>query len=453
MSKPLIQNSESFFCPVYPNVYWSLKPAIEAHLNPRSPTATNTDERLWERYNRVRSNYLEKKALKYLDQALKHAQVYQNLKYEVEEDDQLKQVELDGLVLLDSALFLLEGKAGTVSLPARRGAKERMIKVLGELVEDAYKQALRAKHYIQQTGNPTFYLEDGTVVKIDKDKINRVFLVTVTLDDLSAFTTNLYKLQEIDLFKESEFPWTVALSDLRVISEIVEFPSQIVHYLERRHRLNELGFAEAHDELDWFGYYLMEGLYFEDINRQDKPFIFNLLSYTTEFDDYYFYRTGQRKTPASKPTQPMPDLLRKVLAELEAAHPEGYLRATCTLLNMNQETREDFADKFTALREQTLKDQQLHDFTLGFSGPSFGITCMFAPVHMAPYLEDRLAKYCILKKYQTKSDLWIGLGNVADMPDLISLLYIHDAPWEYDEDLEKTVKKYLPPLTSRQDGN
>jgi hypothetical protein len=204
------------------------------------------------------------------------------------------------------------------------------------------------------------------------------------------------------------------------------------------------------EELDWFGHYLAEGLYFENGDEQaEKPLIPQLLSYTTAFDDYYLYTTGQRDTPAPRPTQHMPDLLREILTELEANHPDGYLNAACVLLNMSGETRESFAEHFLSLRSQTLGDRRFHDFTIPFSEPSFGITCMFAPAEKSPKLGDRLFKYCTLKKYQTGCDTWIGLGCIADSSEFVSYLFISSIPWQYSEDLENLVNEFLPPLDSQ----
>ena len=70
-------------------------------------------------------------------EALKHAEVYRSLVYHVFEEGVLKEVELDGLLMLDSALFLVEAKAGSLSPPARRGARKRMVGDIKELVEQA----------------------------------------------------------------------------------------------------------------------------------------------------------------------------------------------------------------------------------------------------------------------------------------------------------------------------
>src|SRR6266581_4587465 len=90
--------------------------------------------------------YVEKKALEYLRDTLRPDQAYQSLKYWVTEEGEHKEAELDGLLVIDSALFLVEAKAGSITQPARRGAAASLQTDLQKLVGDSYSQALRARN-------------------------------------------------------------------------------------------------------------------------------------------------------------------------------------------------------------------------------------------------------------------------------------------------------------------
>ena len=445
MLKPFVRHADYFLRPVKDLSYWSLRPAIEALLKPNNTGVVNRNQTLWARYDAIRADYVEKKALEYLRNALRPDQAYQSLKYWVTEQGERKEAELDGFLVIDTALFLVEAKAGSVTQPARRGAAASLQTDLQKLVGDSYSQALRAKKYIQEMDQPTFCLSDGSTVKVPKERIDRVFLVSVTLDALDAFVTNISQFPEFGFFEENDFPWVVSLTDLRVISELVEFPSQFIHYLTRRLRINEHGQAQAHDELDWFGTYLQDGLYFEDmLDEKDAPDMIFVQPATTNFDDYYFYITGQRKTPVPKPTQPIPEIMRQMLLELESYRPSRYLEVAYTFLDMSFTARENFVDLFTRQRESTLQDQQLHDFTFQFERGDTYITCMFASRMHAHELEKRLAHYCALKKYQMKSNLWIGLACIVDEPSLLQGSIVLQGPWEYDAEMERQEASSFP---------
>ena len=70
------------------------------------------------------------------------------------------EAELDGLILLDTAVFLVEAKSGTLTEQARRAAKKGMKHNVERLIQEAYAQASRAKDYVQSSDKSTFRLSD-----------------------------------------------------------------------------------------------------------------------------------------------------------------------------------------------------------------------------------------------------------------------------------------------------
>jgi hypothetical protein len=70
-----------------------------------------------------------------------------------------------------------------------------------------------------------------------------------------------------------------------------------------------------------------------------------------------------------------------------------------------------------------------------FERESMHITCMFAPFEYARELEERLANYCTLKKYQMKSNFWIGLVCIAGEYALLQGSIVLQDPWKYDTEM------------------
>ncbi len=231
---------------------------------------------------------------------------------------------------------------------------------------------------------------------------------------------------------------------------MMEFPAQFVHYLCRRLRLNEIKRISAADELDWFGHYISEGLYFEKFEQSSFDF-FRLQAYTTEFDDYYLYETGQRETPAPKPVQPMPERLRETIRELETVHAPGYSEVVCKLLALDSETREQFAKQFDRIRALNRSDGLKHDFTLVFEQEESGISCLATSMQHREEAFRRLSVYSALKKYQARAKEWLGILTVGDEPDLVHQWIMYRFPWSPDEKLEAAVAS-LPSSTEGQEG-
>ena len=447
MRKPFINRGDRYICPVINSAYWAIRPAIEGFWNPQSKTKITSGDSIWQIYLKSRANYLESTSIACLARGLKFSTAYQNLKYDVVNDKGEKiETELDGLITLDNALFLIEAKSGSLSLPARRGAPS-VKEDLTKLVEEAYLQALRASNYITNSETPVFRLHDGSELVLEKNKYNDIFLITVSLDDLDTFVTNTYLLKEFGLLRsDNQYPWAVALANLRVISEISEFSSQFVHYIKRRLHINELGWVNAHDELDWFGHYLLEGLYFDHLKKNhDEKFVYNLLSYSWIFDDYYFYITGQRKTPVDKPSQTMPAIMRQVLTELDNKHDNGYLRVACCLLDMSSESREELFNAVQILQKKTLKDREIHSITMPFIDGDFGFAYFICPSEFRHTFPDHFIRYSILKKYQTKLYRWVTIGCISDTPSWVDYFVVVEGQWAFNEDLDADSKRLLEP--------
>jgi len=441
--KPIIHYDNKYICPVPHLIVWSIRPRLENLMNPDSGISVNKDQRVWEKYQAIRSEYVEKTALELFQRLLKPNGCYHKLFYPIKKNGKVETGELDGIIILDNGLFLIECKSGSLTDPSKRGAPRRIESDLKKLLADSHYQALRAKEYITTEKEPIFRLKDGAEVKVDKSKIDKIFLVTVNLEPLDVYTPVLYEVAKLGIFGSSDYPWAISLLDLFVISELVEFPSQFVHFILRRLRINELAKMEANDELDWFGHYLTDGLYFEGIDKQGINFV-NLLTYTTSMDDYYSYITGQRITPAPKPAQNMPQLFKEIISELEECRPQNYLDIACTLLDISGKDRAKISEFIEKLNEKANKDNNIHDMSLFFKNGEIIITYMCGKKISEKELSKRLCSYGLIKKYQMKSQLWIGLGSTLSGSKRIDCWKVKKGNWKYDERLEKLVNTHMP---------
>ncbi len=448
MQRPFIKHEAKYWCPVLQSTYWAFRPLVEELWNPQSKiNIVSNDTAIWQIYQKTRATYVEETALKYLSNTLKFSKAYHGLKYDLFNDKEEKiEAELDGLLILDNAIFLMEVKSGNLSEQARRGAKKGMKDDVERLVEEAYAQALRAKSFIQNSEKPTFRLSNNKKITIDKSKINEIYLITVSLDDLSVFVTNTHLLHDLGFLQSHEYPWAISLTDLKIISEIVEFSSQLVHYIKRRIHLIDLEWVNAHDELDWFGHYILEGLYFDNLKKdKNDKFVYNLLSYSWIFDDYYFYVTGQRQNPVEKPKQDMPKAMREILSELDYFHDPGYLKVACTLMDMSGETRQELFKVCQKLKMKSLRDREIHSYTIPFVDGDFGFAFFFLPYEQRHRFPNYIANYSLLKKYQTKLYNWVTVACIVDTSRWVDYFVVMEGPWEFDEILDKEAKEYLQP--------
>ena len=458
-SRPLIQigkdehplvDGDAFFCPVPQGLLWALRTNLEAGLNPapgrdlaplQHPNATDAT---WERYERARSRYAEARTLELFETLLPGATTYQGLKYDAPDSaGDVSETELDGLVLYDDTLFLIEVKAGTLSPPSRRGAPDRLAKELGDdLLGEGHRQALRAKAYVEGSDAPVFRAVGGVTHSIDMTKVRRVFMVVVTLEDLAAYTANLHHLFGTGLLaSDTDLPWAVNIYDLETLAELVDSPSVLVHFLARRLAKDAEGKTLMTDEMDWIGSYVHTGLDFSAQTGGDPDVNVIVPSATTEIDDYFYFAHGPRETPAPKPAPPLPYPLSAIITELERSGQQGILPFTQVLLDLPHETRDTIATKIQACHQRAVATGKLKVFSAAPPSEDFGITYIAAP-RGTPMgkLQSTLDGFVPTRKYQYRKERWLGIAAVAGVGRYVHLVLYNDAPWERNEQLDAALE-------------
>jgi len=313
----------SYYVHLVTKLLWAIRPNLEHVLL----SQLNTKEK----YSRHRSIFLETKTLELIARCLPGATSHHDLIYRAaDKEGKDTNYQLDGLLTYDSILFLVESKSGSISPQARRGApslEEDLEKVIGE----AHDQALRALDYIQSASQVTFDVRQEGQISIRREDFSRIILVTSSLDTLSAFTPDISELSNLGVVRDRDFPWAIDLLDLYVIAELIEFGPQLIHYIQCRVGLISQP-VRSFDELDYLGHYFKFGLNL-DYEMSSNPTNVAITSHTADFDDFFRFQMGQRKTPATKPAQELPADLREQVLSICRAQDPGYVELVCAMLD------------------------------------------------------------------------------------------------------------------------
>jgi hypothetical protein len=429
--KPLVKLGEVYLCPNPRLLLWSVKAQLEAVL-----TSNEAPPRLVSRYARARAAFLEGEVLALLQQALQPSIAQQGLKYKYGGEG----CELDGLLLHDCNLFLIEAKSGSITAAAKRGGVLRLERHLEELLGDSHAQVERARKYVLESERPEFTTPSGSSIVLDRGKIRNIFTVTPTLEPLNIFTACLTDTARTGIFMQGPLAWAVSIADLRVITEVIEFPSQLIHYLLRRTRMNELGWIQSLDELDLFGYYLKRGLYFEDV-VEGHPHQLFVTGSTDEIDRYYEQLGHSSKKQPRKPRQIMPKTLRTMLEDLEKWRAAGYSAISCALLDMDARTRRQLSKYMDGARSRARERNGIADGSLILARAGIGVTCLAAPAEEAEKGWLRLKRYCELKKYQTHLRVWIGLLSVLDRRGIVHGGGMMEGLFERTDGMDEVIRE------------
>lgn len=430
--RPLIKDADGRYLCVSPhNLHWGLRPTLEQKLK-------QAGQGPFKRYDRHRSRTIEHRAVAALAKALRADWAHEGLEYEVFEDGEPKRPELDGLVRLDSALVIVEAKASSMRASARRVAPLSFKEWLEDEVSAAAQQARRAKQAIVDAGAPVFDSE-GRSMQLDLQDTHHVFEVIVVLEDLPAVGPSTWLLADAGILPKEPIPWVVSLHELEVICDVVARPSELVHYLQRRQRMDETRRAWAMDELDYFMHYLLFGLFWPEPpdGTLDTAPPEQLLSHAEKLDAWYMYERGQRKAPVEKPHANHHPKVAALLDCLDQQDAAGRLDAALALLDINGKERRKVVDLVEKLKRRSQLDGLWHDASMIFK--DFGITIMSCAPAQSPDLAERLAMYCTMKKYQQKAESWVGFGCWEGPSDAVQCAFVLWGPWAPDPELDRLV--------------
>lgn len=304
-------------------------------------------------FPRQRAKALDDIAVRHLVALLPGARAHTNLFYD--------EAELDGLVLFDDVAIVVEGKAGGMSVPARRGDVRRLLQDIKNNVEDAWRQGARARAYLVDNDESVFRDERGDViVRVPPGSIRDVVIVNPTLHELAGHASQLGALRALGLFPEGELPWSVYINDLRVIAETSDNPAVFLHYLEWRSRLPLGEGVVVWDEIDLWGSYLF-GERFGPLADGDNVVIANS---SIDFDAYYEGIAG-RGPKSKRPGKFLQEPVTNFVVRMAAERPPGWRSAAGACLDLSIPELAVAAVKTQELAEEAARDQAIVGFDAG----------------------------------------------------------------------------------------
>lgn len=399
-STPIIQVRGGYILPVASSMLEALRPRMEDLLQ-------QAEDGAWTRYLKRRAEFVEEEAVRRLSDALPGATGSTGLKWKSTSDES----DLDGLVAVDDFSLRIQAKAGRMHAATRRGAPDRMKKNLAELIKEASRQ-----HSALGTALAS---ESASSIGLGKyrtalEEAPFQIEVIICLDDVTVWSTQSQKLREIDVLpSDRPIPWILSLTDLMAVTDLLD-GAQLLLYIIRRLRLEAIGKLVAHDELDWVGHFIDQGLYFEDIfNGPNAPDEYRLTTFTEQIDSWYFTRDGSRTTPAPKPRQPVPPRLGALLRRLENERPAHWTIASMSLLMGNDESRQ--------LWDEAIVRAGQRQFTTGWSNTtqvfgSVAVTYLMDLRNAGRQFASQLEAYIDQKMEQPGTNNWVALGDAGRGP-------------------------------------
>ncbi len=242
--------------------------------------------------------------------------------------------EVDGVVVYDDVVIVIEGKGAPLRVAALRGSVDKLVGQLRELVTEGSKQLDRDRSHVLGNDPARFYDASGRcVLEIARSSVRRCYQMLPCLDGLGDVGTALPRLAALGVLDETARPWIVGIADLNAVIDVLDKPAEFIGYLEFRERwTGEPGLVVA-DEFDLLALYL----YQVDLSARLAmlPEDGQLLHAPSQavFDAWYDGLAGNGPV-ADKPRIKTTPRLRRFVDEVQRTKPEGWLATTTAALQV-----------------------------------------------------------------------------------------------------------------------
>ncbi|MDD3607715.1 MAG: SEC-C metal-binding domain-containing protein [Candidatus Moranbacteria bacterium] len=369
--KPFIEVNGRFYHFLHSGFEDKLTEIIEDDLFSKMPTKAGNIIKL-------RSERLEMNALDLLKKILCPEMIFKNLYYP-DPNNSKGQAELDGLIVVDDLLFLIECKAGGMSESAKRGAPDSLTKDISNLIIEGQRQAERAEKYIKCKEEVDFYDSSGKTsqCKIQIKNFRRIFRIVVTKEPLGWVGAQIANLSILEPSLSSSPPWHVSIVDLQVVSDIFEGLSlQFVHYLEQRLIAAKKTDLQQYDEIDHLALYLSLNVYHSGHPLEGKEMsMITYGGYAKKIDIYYADKYADQNS--KKPVQELPKNFGSLIQGFSNSKLKGRFEAASFLLNMDRQGRDDIEKSLIHL-DSRVAQQKIPSVRIPLKESFQGLSITFA---------------------------------------------------------------------------
>jgi hypothetical protein len=160
------------------SLLWAIRPRLERELKPG-----RAGQQVWDVFNTQRADYVEERAMQALARGLAGARVLRNVTYPMDG----RRYEVDGLVVIDTVVLIVEAKSQTMRDRSRGGDTEFLHEDLQSLVGKASTQLSRMRSLVARGGRlPLADSRGKKVGSLDCSHLKRAVAIAVTLEDLVA---------------------------------------------------------------------------------------------------------------------------------------------------------------------------------------------------------------------------------------------------------------------------
>ncbi len=335
--------------------------------------------------------------------------------------------ENDIIIQYENVLLIVEVKAGSFVFTPPITDFENHIRSYKSLIEKADHQCKNTYDYLMSNRIAKIYNQDGTEkAQIDMSKVNDIYMISVTIDNINDFAAQAEKLNFLQLKCNAI---SLSVDDLMVYREYFDFPLVFLHFLKQRRQATQEPKLALNDELDHLGLYIKHNMYCLQLSEIPEDAEVRFQGYREELDKYFCKLYHPQLEPL-KPQLKNPTLLLQILKYLVEEDIENKVEISDYFLNFATDAKEVLCKQILYTIERQSKTHNMLSFgTAGCDEFSLRYTCFVEQpkVNVLSDLEKR--------RYVLSTMLW------NEEPDRVMIEFSFDKKKQL---IGLKYKKYTP---------
>ncbi len=352
-----------------PGMYlWTIPAAFNHSAFTMLERLFSEDAALSDSYTSRRAAFLEEAVAEQLPKAFPNGRVLRNVVWTDPKDG--KEYETDVLALVGSHALIAECKSGRVSRRAQKGRGRSFRDDVDELIVQPAQQAQRFADYLAaQSGTIQLSVRDGPSITVDAGQIRAALTIGVTLEPFAGLLPPIGEVLESQLTEATidSLTHSLTLFDLLVVIEMLEHPSEALHYVSRRAELERSQFLMG-DETDLLGFYMLTGFNLGSAEFEAELQRLRLIGLSDKIDTYHYALEAGK--PFEKPRVRRTPWWEALLTMIEERAGPRWTELGVALCNVAWDEQREFEQAFEDLRGSIRSgDRPPTDFVLFANGP------------------------------------------------------------------------------------
>lgn len=357
----------------------------------------------------------------------KNVKVYRNKKELV--------TDVDVLAIAGNKAVIIQAKSKKLTELSKKGNEAKLRVDFKDAIQKAYNQGLVCRAAVIDKAN-TLVTNNGNELRLS-EFVDDAYIICLTTDHYPAAT------HQTDVYLEKQpgdpYPLAMSIFDLDIVTFYLRDSFELLYYLRQRVKLST--YYKAGSEIALLGRHLKQKLFQRpDIDGEglDESFAQLVDANFPVMRGYHPKTSAVEKLHHKWKNQKFDQLILQVKATKQS----GFTDAIFFLYDLAGKGADDLIKMINQTKEKTMKDGQLHDFSMIFEKGRSGVTFLCLPGSQEE-MGRRLMNLAIARKYKTKADVWLGLGVISGSPYIVDAVAFNKQPWVEDKELGEFMKVAL----------